>query len=128
LQVLLKNPFVTPSFMVRRDLALRFLPGRRHMEDHLFLMQVATKGWRIARTRSPLAYIYKNLFGDAGLSVDLWAMERCELDNYELLYREQQVSWGATLCLKTYSRIKFVRRIVIVMFRRACRDPGIKRA
>ena len=115
--VLLKNPFITPSFMVRNDLPVRFLPGRRHMEDHLFLMRVAMAGMLIAKTQQPLAYIYKNIFGEAGLSADLWVMQRSELENYAILYKEGYLSTSATHVLRAYSWLKFLRRYVIVLVR-----------
>ena len=116
--VLLKNPFITPSFMVRSDLPIRFLSGRRHMEDHLFLMRVTAAGMRIAKTPLRMASIYKNIFGDAGLSADLWIMQRCELENYDLLHHEGRLSKVTATLLKAYSWIKFVRRYVIVSVRR----------
>ena len=116
--VLLKNPFVTPSFMVRSDLPIRFLPGRRHMEDHLFLMRVSTAGLQIAKTAMPLAFIYKNIFGDAGLSADLWIMQRGELENYDILRREGGISYAAACLLKSYSWLKFFRRYLIVIARK----------
>ena len=120
--VLLKNPFITPSFMVRSDLPIRFLTGRRHMEDHLFLMRVATAGLRIAKTRTPLAFIYKNIFGDAGLSADLWIMQRGELENYDILWRQGSISFAAATFLKTYSWLKFFRRYLIVIARKFQRN------
>ena len=119
--VLLKNPFITPSFMVRRDLAFRFLPGRRHMEDHLFLMQVTHAGLRIAKTKLPLAFIYKKIFGEAGLSADLWVMQKGELENYRFLCREGSISRATFLFFKAYSWIKFSRRVLIVLCRQLLR-------
>lgn len=121
LYVLMKNPFITPSFMVRRNLAFRFLPGRRHMEDHLFLMQVTHAGLRIAKTKMPLAFIYKNIFGEAGLSADLWVMQKGELENYRFLYREGSISRATFIFFRVYSWIKFFRRVLIVKFRRLLR-------
>ena len=118
LHVLLKNPFVTPSFMVRRDLSLRFLVGRRYMEDHYFLMQVSVSGFGIAKTSLPLAFIYKNIFGDSGLSADIWQMQRSELENYRLLYKGRHISWILALFFNGYSMLKFFRRILIVVFRK----------
>lgn len=115
--ILLKNPFVTPSFMVRQDLLLRFRPGRRYMEDHLFLMQAATVGLMIAKVSLPLTFIYKNIYGDSGLSADLWAMQRSELDNYRILCNEGAISDTFALCLQAYSWLKYGRRVFIVVFR-----------
>ena len=116
--VLMKNPFITPSFMVRREFPLRFLAGRRHMEDHLFLMQVKAAGGRIAKINLPLAFIYKNIFGDSGLSADLWVMQHCELENYRLLCEQGHISPLAFSFFRLYSWLKFFRRVVIVKCRR----------
>jgi len=114
LYVLVKNPFVTPSFMVRRSLDNRFLPGRRFMEDHLFLMQVSAAGLVVSKASAPLAYIFKPIFGESGLSADLMRMQVSELENYSLLQRAGHLSQGFALMLKGYSWLKFCRRIVIV--------------
>ena len=118
LGILFKNPFITPSFMVRKDVPFHFLSGKRHMEDHLFLMQVSTSGLGVAKMNLPLAFIYKNLFGDAGLSEDFWAMQQGELRNYEILSNEKRISHAAALFLKGYSWLKFTRRLVIILIRR----------
>lgn len=115
--VLLKNPFVTPSFMVRRDLKLRFLEGRRHMEDHYFLMQVSYAGFGIARARVPLAFIFKPIFGESGLSSDLLQMQRSELENYRLMGHAGNISPVVVVLLEAYSWLKFFRRYVIVWVR-----------
>jgi glycosyltransferase involved in cell wall biosynthesis len=116
--VLLKNPFVTPSFMVRRDLPYRFLAGRRYMEDHYFLMQVATTDLPIMKIALPLSLTFKKSFGETGLSASLWAMQCGELENYDLLLKSKKISFFTALCLKAYSWLKFCRRIFIVMFRK----------
>ena len=84
-------------------------------------MQIATSGLGIAKTPLPLAFIYKNMFGDAGLSADLWAMQRSELENYELLCREGRISRSTFLFFKAYSWVKFFRRVLIVRSRRFSR-------
>jgi glycosyltransferase involved in cell wall biosynthesis len=121
LYVLLKNPFVTPSFMVRRNLENRFLPGRRFMEDHFFLMQVSAMGLLIAKTHTPLAYTFKPIFGESGLSADLVGMQRSELENYRLLQQAGYLSRGFALVLKGYSWLKFCRRMGIVKGRQFIR-------
>ncbi|RYG31234.1 MAG: glycosyltransferase family 2 protein, partial [Burkholderiales bacterium] len=47
--ILLRNPFVTPSVMLRRDLAQRFDDGQRHMEDHRLWMRMVLSGVRVRR-------------------------------------------------------------------------------
>ena len=115
--VFIKNPFVTSSFMVRKDLDFRFLAGRRYMEDHYFLMQVSSAGLGIAKARTHLAFIFKPIFGEAGLSADLLKMQRGELDNYRLIGRAGSISLLAVILLEAYSWLKFCRRYAIVWVR-----------
>jgi glycosyltransferase involved in cell wall biosynthesis len=117
LYVVLKNPFVTPSFMVQRSLENRFLSGRRFMEDHFFLMQVSAAGKKLAKAHTPMAYIFKPIFGESGLSADLMRMQRAELANYSLMQRAGYLSMGFTLILKGYSWLKFFRRVALVKSR-----------
>lgn len=117
LHVFLKNPFAPSTFMVRRELGLRFLSGRRHMEDHYFLMQLSIMGFGIANARAPLVYIFKSIFGDAGLSADMLQMQRSELENYRLIGRAGNISYVTVVLLQTYSWLKFFRRYLIVRIR-----------
>lgn len=121
LYVLLKNPFVTPSFMVRRNLENRFLPGRRFMEDHLFLMQVTAAGLNLAKTPAPLAYIFKPIFGESGLSANLMRMQSADLENYSIMERTGYLSSYFALALKGYSWLKFCRRMALVKSRHLIR-------
>jgi glycosyltransferase involved in cell wall biosynthesis len=117
LYVLVKNPFVTPSFMIQRDFEFRFLAGRRHMEDHYFLMQASFAGFGIARSSVSLAYIFKPIFGESGLSADLLQMQRSELENYRLIGRTYKISPFVVVLLEAYSWLKFCRRYAIVWVR-----------
>jgi glycosyltransferase involved in cell wall biosynthesis len=115
-QLLLSNRFITPSAMVRRDIAQRFLEGARHMEDHLLWLEVASSGARVARLDENLAFVYKRPFGAAGLSASLSAMEKAELANYRLLRKKGAISAAAMWLLQGYSLAKFARRLLIATF------------
>lgn len=119
MQVLLSNPFVTPSVMVRADLPLRFHTGKRHMEDHLLWMETALTGLKVVRLSAPLAVIGKAQFGESGLSADLWAMERGELHNYWFLWKSGRIRLPTAMVLMFFSLTKYVRRLFIVAERRA---------
>ena len=112
--ILLKNPFVTPSFMVRRNIAQRFMMGRRFMEDHLFLMQVAFSGGLIAKGDCYLAYIFKPIYGQSGLSSNMYQMQISDLDNYWRLHSIGKISMLEYLLLAIYSCVKFFKRLLVV--------------
>jgi len=115
------NPFVTPSVMIRRDLPYRFKSGRRHMEDHLLWQTMALSGERIAILDSVLAAIHKAPYGAGGLSAELWAMEKGELDNYRQLHRQGLISLPAAFAFRLFSLLKLVRRLIVVALRRLSR-------
>jgi len=117
-KIILSNPFVTPSVMVRRDIPFRFKEGKRHMEDHLLWMEIVLAGYKVAKIDLPLAILGKAQFGESGLSADLWAMELAELDNYRYLSREKKIGFSLFSFLYLYSLVKFSRRLLIVGFRR----------
>ncbi len=113
LWVLLTNPMVTPSFMIRRTAAGRFDESRRHMEDHQFLQELVFSRAGVARLEETLARIHKAAFGEAGLSAELWAMECGELDNYASLRRSGRIGWVVYVLLLLYSLAKFCRRVLL---------------
>lgn len=116
--IVLSNPFITPSVMVRSDVPLRFHPGKRHMEDHLLWMEIVLSGYPTVRISAPLAVIGKAQFGERGLSAQLWAMERGELHNYRHLRSSGHIGGLAAALLMGYSLAKFGRRLLIVAARR----------
>lgn len=113
-ELLLSNRFVTPSVMLRRDVRQRFVAGRRHMEDHLLWLEILCAGLVVTKHSAELAAIYKNPFGEGGLSAELWPMEKSELHNYFLLYRQGGINSFALLFLGPYSLLKYVRRWLIL--------------
>ncbi|WP_295955489.1 glycosyltransferase family 2 protein [Rhodoferax sp.] len=117
-KVLLKNPFITPSIMVRADAPLRFPTGQRHMEDHFFLMQLALRGVSMSGIDRPLAAIHKHQYGQAGLSSNMNAMHRAELENLRKLQQAGDISQWTRYALGFYVKLKFIRRKFLVVLRK----------
>lgn len=120
-EILLRNPFITPSMMVQRKLALRFREGRRFMEDHLLWQQMVLSGLAVQRLKVPLAVIHKASFGESGLSAQLVSMQRGDLENYRLLRESGYTSGAIAMLLRCYSSIKFLRRLMVVASRQVFR-------
>lgn len=112
--LLMKNQFVTPSAMIKRDAAQRFISGKRHMEDHLLWMELVCSGAKVVRLEIELVAIYKNLFGVSGLSSQLWKMEIAELYNYAHIKQMKWIGNSWYIFLVIYSILKYIRRILIV--------------
>lgn len=111
--VLLSNPFVTPSVMLRRDLPLRFHEAQRYTEDHMLWMALACSGVAMARLPQELAAIYKP-FGVRGLSANIWRMQRGDMGNYRRLYDARQIGVLVFIALMGFSLLKFARRLVLL--------------
>lgn len=122
LRLLLFNPLVTPSVMVRADVPFRFMPGKRHTDDHLLWMEIALSGLRVVKLSAPLALISKALFGVGGLSSQMWAMEQGELHNYWHLKTMGMIGLPTAIGLMVFSLAKYVRRLIIVVFRHLLRS------
>ena len=120
-QILWRNPIVTPSIMVLRRLPLRFDPSRRYIDDHHLLQRMVFAGFEIALIKKPLVVVYKALYGEGGLSGDLWCMEKADLRNYVELRRRRQIGHMTLYALLSLSLLKFCRRLAMVGARRAWR-------
>lgn len=111
--MLLSNRFTTPSVMLRRDVPNRFLPGKRHVDDHLLWLELICQGHKMVKLSAELVSIYKPLYGSSGLSAQLWLMEKGELETYKQLYDQALINLIQWLGLSLYSLLKFVRRLLV---------------
>lgn len=112
-RLLLSNRFSTPTVMLKRNLGFRFEPAKRCSEDYLLWLSMVLRGHIAYRFEAVLAYLHKEHFGEGGLSGQLWAMERGELDAYRQVYNEKLLSALSLAALSSYSLIKFVRRVLV---------------
>ena len=116
-QLLRANQFITPSVMLKRDLAIRFAAKQRHMEDFQLWLTISAKGWRIVKLGSELACVYKFPYGESGLSAQLMRMEIGELRAYLNICRVKPLLLPGMLLLMPYSLGKFLRRLFLVQWR-----------
>lgn len=112
--LLVVNPMATPTWMVRRAEPVRFAEGKRHVEDHLLLMELALRGRALAHLDLELAALFKPSLSRSGLSSQLWEMERGELDAYARLRAQGLLGRAAQGALSGLSLVKFVRRVAVV--------------
>jgi len=117
-RLLLSNCFSSRSTMFRRDLAVRFHPTKRYMEDYWWLLQIAFSGQEIVRLSLPLAFTFKADYGESGLSARLWEMEKGELDSYWDLRRGGKLGLMSTSLLSLWSLLKYARRWIVSVLAR----------
>lgn len=110
--LLFSNPFVTPSFMVKRSLGHRFDPSRRHAEDFFLLQQLAMDGHSIVKLNAPLVCVFKRL-GVSGVSSNLWRMRRGDISNYWSLWRTGKIGLATVGFLTAFSLLKFAVLLIL---------------
>ena len=114
-QLLRSNCLPTRSIMVRRELSYRFEADKRRSEDYLLWLQIAFDGYAVWRLELPLASSFKAPYGEAGLTADLWNMEKGELDTFLRLHRQGHINGALLYAASAFSLIKFVRRWFICL-------------
>ncbi len=111
-KLLFSNQFSTPTIMLKRDIQQRFVERKRYAEDYLLWLQIKLSGQKIYKFKNELSYLYKEKFGESGLSAQLWNMQKGELDTYFRLYKENSLPIYHFLMLGFYSNLKFLRRLL----------------
>lgn len=118
--LLIRHAFVTPSVMLKREISQRFAEGVRYMEDHRLWLEILDAGFTTVKLEIELVAIYKPGYGAAGLSADMWRMEKGELANYRYFSGQGKISLPYLLILYCYSLVKYVRRLFVArLLRRA---------
>lgn len=112
--LLRSNPFPTRSVMLRSDVPNRFYPGKRYSEDYLLWCEIRLDGYACYLSPLPLAFMFKADYGEAGLSGNLWAMEKGELDTYRKLFCDGRIGRLLFSALFFWSIAKYVRRCINV--------------
>lgn len=116
--LLFKNAFSTTSpIMLKSDIPFRFKDGVRFSEDFLLWLQIAFHGLKMVRIESSLSYSYKSLYGEGGLSAQLWKMEKGELNNYLMLYHEGNINIFLLFAASCFSCLKFFKRVLLTYIR-----------
>jgi len=116
-QLLLSNRFVTPSAMLRKDIPQRFLEGRRHTEDQLLWLEIASAGLKVARLDEVLAFTFKAPVGESGLTASAWTMRKAEMANVWHLYRTGHLGLIRAGALCVFSLVKHLRRVLLLAAR-----------
>jgi len=111
-QLLLANRFSTPTVMLHKNLAPRFLPGKHYSEDYLLWCEICCSAQPCFRTKLSLAFLYKPHYGRGGLSGNLLKMEIGEMDTYIRIYRKQLVGIITLIFLLYWSAIRYFKRLL----------------
>lgn len=119
-KLLFKNYFLTPCVILKRDILkeLTFITSRKYSEDYYLWLQIAFHNYKCAILEEPLTILYdKPTFGGKGLSANLWKMEKGELNNFYMLYKQNLISLQWYVLGILCSFIKFFKRLIISIVR-----------
>jgi len=111
--LLWSNCFSTPTVMIRADIDFKFDEAQFFAEDYLLWLKISFSTKEVYLFNEELAFIYKEPFGEAGLSQNLWLMEKGELIVYWKLYKSEDIALYHFAALWCYSMIKYFRRVLV---------------
>ena len=106
-RLLVSNPFVTPSVMLKRSLTHRFDAKKRYCEDYFLWLQLSLDDQVIFLLDAELAYVFKRI-GRTGASGNLLRMRYGDIMNYWQLWRFKRLDFFRASMLIGYSMVKFV--------------------
>jgi glycosyltransferase involved in cell wall biosynthesis len=110
---LLRNPFITPSVMLRKSIEQRFDNTQRYSEDYRLWLEMIDSGHQCIKIDAQLACIFKPSISKAGLSSHLLAMELGELSAYWSISKNKNYKILWYFVLTMYSSTKFIRRFIL---------------
>ncbi len=121
ISILLINPFVTPSFVLKKSISQRFNPNLRYCEDHEFLLRVSHT-YHVAHAKLKLVQLGREPFAEGGLTAMRTRMRLGEVTMYveALKYRKGLVVWLPALILLSMVKhaallgLSYVRRGKVV--------------
>jgi glycosyltransferase involved in cell wall biosynthesis len=116
-RALVQNPFSTSTVMLKREIECRFDEQKYHSEDYLLWLTMILKGLKAVQIQKSLAYRYAQPFGESGLSKNMLAMVKGNLDNYCRLQNLGLLDKKETKFYRLFSVIKFLRRMIIIFIK-----------
>jgi len=111
-RVLISNPFVTPSIVIRKDSHFRFNSNQRLVEDYDLIIRIALNNKKIAYSEDRLAVVEK-VYGRTGTSRILWKMRLAELVMFKELWKRGQISILLFSVVSVYSLIKHTVKFLL---------------
>jgi len=117
--LLISRYFATPTVMIGKEVPYRFPIFTKYSEDRFLYLQIVLHGYKAVYLNIPLAYIYKAPYGEKGLTQNLWAMEKGELEGLDKLYHLKLLNKKELTFCKIFSFIKYIRRKFLIFLRKA---------
>lgn len=111
--LLLSNYLPCRSVMIKSDIGQRFLEGKRQAEDYLLWLNIGFQGGQLWFLNQPLAYSFKDDFGQQGLNAHLEASHQGVIETYRFIYQRGYISLSKYYLLRLMCSFKHLRRIAL---------------
>jgi glycosyltransferase involved in cell wall biosynthesis len=125
-QLLISNVFSTSCVMLKRNIKQRFSPYIKSSEDYLLWLEIILKGEKAAVINFSGTYYFKNLFGESGLTKNIFYLQENEVRIYRELWKSSSINLVEWYVLFLWSLAKHYRRICICLLRQV--KEGISHA
>lgn len=110
--VLIKNPILTRTVMLKRSLPMRFA-DRSILEDHLLWIEILAGKKTCVVLDQPLAFCFRPEFSPDSYSGNLWVTERRELNALLVAYRKKLLPLSTLIVAAGWALLKYGRRVGI---------------
>ena len=121
-KLLLKNYLVTSTLLFKAEILKKvgyFNEEMRYAEDLEFFVRIS-KHYNCYLLNEPLVIFGhgKNIFGDSGLSANLWEMEKGELKAIKMGKKLSIINPFEYIFYASFSFLKYIRRVLLTFVRR----------
>tara|TARA_B110000902_G_scaffold266473_1_gene354341 strand:- start:4265 stop:5023 length:759 start_codon:yes stop_codon:yes gene_type:complete len=123
-KLIFKNYFQPSTVMFKKEVLDKvgyFDETQKYAEEGNYFIRIA-KFFKCVLLNEQLVLYGQGKFGfgESGLSANLREMEIGELKNLKFAYKNNYISFFTFVIAISYSTLKYMRRIVLVKFRRKC--------
>lgn len=115
-KLLFKNFFNTPTVLVKSVVfkTFSFDETQKYSEDYKLWLSLCYK-YKCVLINENLAanVINKKIYGDKGLSANLWEMQKGEMSNFYYFFKTKRIGLFLFLTCISFSALKFFKRIIL---------------
>jgi glycosyltransferase involved in cell wall biosynthesis len=108
-QILLTNPFVTPSIMLKRKIDYRFDTSKKYAEDHFLWMEICLDGCQLYYLDIKATLVFET---SGSLSRNKLHMRYSGINNYWRLWKKQKIDLSTMIFYVQYTSLKAVLSIL----------------
>ena len=117
-EILLHNPILMSSVMIRNSGVVQFPENSRYAEDYWCWATLLFDGVKFSLIKEDLLIMYKSLYSGVGLSSNLKSMHLGVIYVLRHLHATQKISIYLYLCSVGVEKLKFIKRILMVTLRK----------